>query len=124
MLWLVRAARQAPRADNRTRHGLGVELQFDARAFQLIEDGAKGLLASDRKWKFPQFFRQRVARIVAQAGDFADAFLVNGERFQDIVHLAGFEIEPRRFARGQTAGACEIADTVLKKHYLADRKIG
>src|SRR5262249_48391237 len=123
VLGLVRAARQAPRAHYRARHRLCAEFQLHARALQLIEHGAQRLLAADREWKFLELFRQWLARIVAHAGDFADPLLFDGQRFQDIVHLASLEIESCRFARAQMTGTCEITDTVLEKHYLADRKI-
>jgi hypothetical protein len=119
---LIRAAGQSPRPHNRPRHRLRAELQLDARALQLIEHGAQRLLAADREWKLLELFCQWLTRIVAQAGNLPGSLLLDGQRLQDVVHLARFEIEPRRFTRAQTAGSCEIADTVLEKHNLADRK--
>ena len=86
-------------SDNHAGHGLIAELQLDARAFQLIERAAQRLLVADLKRKLAELVAQRVHGIVAQPGDLSAAALLNGERFQHVVHVGRVEIQARRFAR-------------------------
>ncbi len=90
-------------SNNHARHRLAAELQFHARALQLIEHAAQRLPVADLERKLGQLMAQRVHRIVAQPGDLSAAALLHGERFQHVVHLARVEIEPRRFARLRAA---------------------
>ena len=67
---------------------------------------------------------QRVHGIVAQAGDPGAAAVGEGQGFQHIVHIGRIEIEPRRFARAERAGAFEETDAVFVEDHLFDRQIG
>ena len=64
------------------------------------------------------------AGIIAETGDCAAAFLVDGKGFQDIVHFGGFEVEAGGFAGAEFAGALEVADAVFVEHHLRDWQIG
>ena len=94
------------------------ELQLDSRAFQLVEHRAQRLRRAELKGEVRQLVGQRLARIVAQARDFAAAFFLDGQRFQHVVHFGGLEIQPRRFARRQFAGAFEVTHAVLVEDHL------
>ena len=50
--------------------------------------------------------------------------VADGERLQNVVHLRRVEIQPRRFARPESAGTLEKADAVLVQHHLLDGKVG
>ena len=108
-------ARNQPRRYDFPGDLLRAEFHLDARAFQLIDDRGKRLAFRDPEREFVQLLIERNAGIVAQARYFA-TLVVDGERLQNIVHRLGVEIEPRRFARGQRAGALKIADAVLVEH--------
>jgi len=63
-----------------------------ARALQLVEQGAQRLVVADLERELREFGRQRLARIVAQAGDLPAAFLEDGQGLENVVHLAGFKL--------------------------------
>src|SRR5205085_989594 len=90
---------------------LGSELQLQARALELIEHAGHSAFA-DLKWEFGEAMAERVERIVAETGDFAPAALFDSERFENVIHFGGVEIEARGFAGSQAAGAFEEADAV------------
>ncbi len=98
--------------DNRARDFLRTEFHLDARAFELIDHGAERLAVADFEGKLGELLIERNAGVVTQAGDFAAA-VVDGERFEHVVHFGGLEIKARRFAGTERSGALEIADTVL-----------
>src|SRR5581483_3831546 len=64
-----------------------------------------------------------LAGIVAQPRDLDAVLASDGERFQDVVHVGGFEIETRGFAGGESAAALEVADAAFVKDYFADGNV-
>ena len=58
----------APAHDGST-HRLGAVFQLDARALHLIEEQRERYLPVDFEREFAQLLAERLARIVAQAGD-------------------------------------------------------
>jgi hypothetical protein len=103
---------------------LGAELELDARALELAEDGAERLLVAELEGEGGELVAERVHRVVAEAGDFAAAFLLDGERLEDVVHLGGVEVEAGGFSGGDAAGPLEKADPVFIKDHLANRQFG
>src|SRR6185312_14128060 len=100
------------------------EFELDAGALELPENGAERLLVADLEGEFGELMAERVHRVVAQARDLTAAFFGDGQRFQDVVHLRGVEVEARGLAGGEAAGTLEEADAVLVQHDLADGKLG
>ena len=82
------------------------------------------MLIVDAEGEILEACAEGLARVVAQAGDLSAAAVVQRQRFEDVVHLRRFEIEPRRLAGGQRAGAFEESDPVLVEHHFADGQIG
>ena len=81
-------------------------------------------MAFDLERKLGQLLIQRLARIVAESGDFAAIAILERERLQNIVHVGGFEIEPGGFAGRKRAGALEVADAALIEDDFADGNVG
>jgi hypothetical protein len=110
--------------DDGARHRIVPQFQLQARAFKLVEHRRQRFAALDPEGEVGQLVTQRVHGIVAQAGDLAAAAVGEGQRLEHVVHVGRVEIEPRRFARPQRAGAFEEAHAVLVQDYLFHRKIG
>ena len=73
--------------------------------------------------EFSQLMTQGIHRVIPQPADLAAAILLNRQRLQDVVHLIGVEIQPRRFARAQRSLAFKKADAVFVKRDPAYRQI-
>ena len=58
-------------------------------------------------------FGERLAGVVPDSGDPTAGGVLDGERFQDIVHLRRFEIQARALARPQLTAALEVTYAVL-----------
>ena len=121
---LLIAAGNGAGADDRAGDRLVAELQFDARALELVEHAGHAAVADLERELGEACGSSGSMRVVAQAGDLAAAALVDGERLEDVVHLRRVEIEARGFAGGEAAGALEVADAVLVQHHLLDGKFG
>ncbi len=79
--------------------GLGPELQFDARALQLVEHGAERLRLAEPEGELGQLGAlKRLARIVAQAVILPPPFSSTVSDLSTSFISDGFEIEARRFA--------------------------
>ncbi len=122
-LGLLVAAFDHPAGDDEAGHGLAAELQFQARALELIEHGAERLRAADLEGELGQLVAEGVHGVVAHAGDLRAALFLDHERFQNVVHLGGVEIEPRGFARPEPPGALEEPHAMLVQHHLFDWQI-
>ena len=95
------------------------ELHFNASAFELIENGAERFAIVDDKRELGKLLVQRDIRVIADTS-YLSALIIDGERFQNIVHFRRFEIELRRFSGGEITRAFEISDAVLVKHNCAN----
>jgi hypothetical protein len=111
-------------ADDFPGDGIVAVLQLDAGTFHLIEDGAEREVIADREWELFELSIEGFARIVAQAGDFTASFLFDGEGFEDVVHIAGLEIEVGGFSGFEVAGAGEKSDSVFEQDDFADGQVG
>src|SRR5712671_2665519 len=107
--------------DDYAGYFLRAEFHFDAGSLELIDDGAERLGVADFKWEIAELMFDGDAGIVAESGNLA-ALIDDGERFQDIVHLAGFEVEAGGLAWFELALPLEITDTVLIEDNGTDRQ--
>ena len=85
--------------------------------------GERGFPAH-RKREILQPFLQRLARVVTYAGDLGSIAVGQSERFENVVHIAGLEIEARGFARLQLAGTLKIGHSVLIENDFPDGQVG
>ena len=111
------------RADDDARRIARAQLQFDARALHLIEERRERRPRPQLEREIRQALLQGIARIVAHAVHLAAIAVGNRQRLQDVVHVVRLEIQARRLARLQFAGALQVRHAVLIQRYFGDGKI-
>ena len=101
--------------------GAAAGAHFQARAAQRAQKLYQRRLLAQRQPQPAQPSRQRLFRIVIDAGDAPTAQIQHGERLQHVVELPAVKIDAQTSAAAHAAQVLKVANTILVEHHPAHR---
>ena len=91
-------------------------MHFDACAAQGGKEIHSGKLLAKRQTQRLQTFIEGRDRVVADAGDVAVAQIHGGQRLQNVVELAGGEVDGEILIAMDASGVLEVSHAILVEH--------
>src|ERR1700685_309725 len=95
-------------------------MYFDPCAAQGGEEIHSGKLLAERQTQRLQTFVEGCDRVIADAGDAAVAQIHGGQRLQNIVELAGGEVDSQILIAMDASGMLEVSNAIFIEHNPLD----